>query len=205
MMVHSKKTFPIPLRALYTFVPFVMVVLLIGCRSSGKSSTLTHDDLNEVTERMAASLAASDFLADRSADSHPIVVTINKVENLTSDVLPPAEQWMQAARLRGSLPLQRLQREKNIRFQVPPERLKLVEGAGYDATPEDRQRYVATHLMKAVYQSSTRVSREGEGGHVESRGDTYTMRYQITEIESRRVVWEDSFEFKREAKGVAID
>ena len=183
----------------------VLAVHLSGCRSGGETTTLTHDDLNEVVARMASSLAGSEFLAGRAPDSPPIVVTINKVENLTSDIIPPAEQWMQVARLQGSLPIRRLADEKNIRFQLPPERLQLLADSDYTPTIEERHEYVATHLMKAVYQSATRVGRDEKGGQVESRQEYYTMRYQITEIESRRVVWEDSFEFKREARGVAID
>jgi hypothetical protein len=192
---------PVFLRA---FVPFVIVLALLGCRSPGRTTVLTHDDLDVATREMAASLAASSFLADRAPDSPPIVVTINKVENLTSDIIPPAEQWMTMARLQGSLPIRQLSRDRNIRFQIPPERRRLVEGAGGRVPPEQQQQYVPTHVMTALFRSSTRTGRDGKG-HVDVRQDYYLLQYQITELQSRQIVWEDAFEFKREASGLLID
>ena len=182
-----------------------MVFALVGCKSGGQTTELRHDDLNVATQEMAASLAGSDFLRDRNPDSPPIVVTINKVENLTSDIIPPAEQWMLMARLQGSLPIRQLSRDKNIRFQIPPERRPLIARTGHALTPEQEQVYEPTHVMKAIYRSSTRTVRQKGGGPIDRRQDYYTLTYQISDTGGRQIVWEDSFEFKREAAGVLID
>ena len=181
------------------------LVQLSGCQAGGQTTELRHDDLNVATAEMAASLAASDFLAGRGPDSPPIVVTINKVENLTSDIIPPGEQWMLMARLQGSQPIRQLSRDKNIRFQIPPERRKLLAGADVRLTPEQAQEYEPTHVMKAIYRSSTRTVRGERKGHIDRRQDYYTLAYQISDIRGRKIEWEDSFEFKREAAGLIID
>lgn len=183
----------------------MMVACLAGCQAGGETTELRHDDLNVATTEMAASLAASDFLAGRGPDSPPIVITINKVENLTSDIIPPAEQWMLMARLPGSMPIRQLSRDKNVRFQIPPERRKLLADADVRLTPEQEQDYVPTHVMKAVYRSSTRTARDKGDGHIDRRQDYYTLAYQITDTRGRNIEWEDSFEFKREAAGLIID
>ena len=180
-------------------------VSVSGCRSGGETTVLTHDDLDVATQEMANSLAGSAFLADRGPDSPPIIVTINKVENLTSDIIPPAEQWMLMARLQGSVPIQHLSRQKNIRFQIPPERRELLASHGAVLAPDQDPAYLPTHVMKAIYRSSTRTVRDDEDGLIDRRQDYYTLQYQISGIETRQIVWEDSFEFKREAAGLIID
>lgn len=168
-----------------------------GCATARETSVMTQDDLNEVTAQMSASLAASDFLRDRTANSPPITITIDKVENLTSDLLPPAEQWMLMARLQGSLPLVDLRRTKNITFQVPPERGPLILDAGYQG--QLNLSPIHTHTMTAVFRSATRVAREE--GRVAGRVDLYRMEYKIFDITHRDVQWTDEFMFKREAIG----
>ena len=37
------------------------------------------------------------------------------------------------------------------------------------------------------------------------RDSYYTLQYQISDIRGRKIEWEDSFEFKREAAGLIID
>ena len=57
-----------------------------------------------------------------------------------------------------------------------------------------------THTLGAVFRSSTRAHRNSDG-FVDSRVDLYMLSFELAEIESREVVWTDSFDFKRVAVG----
>ncbi|MEX2214786.1 MAG: hypothetical protein WD768_11690 [Phycisphaeraceae bacterium] len=150
---------------------------------------------------MSAKLASSDFLRDRNPSSPPILITINKVENLTSDLIPPAEQWMLMARLQGSLNLVSVRNQKNISFQVPPEYGPLIRDAGYNEPLPHSPMF--THTMTATYRSATRTKRED--GFVVGRVDLYQMQYRIFDVTTRALVWNDEFAYKREALGRAQD
>ncbi len=151
---------------------------------------------------MVDSLARSSFLADRDEHSPPIYIVIDKVENLTTDLIPEAEQWMLMARVQGSLPVQDLARRKNIHFLIPPEREPLLRGAGYQGDLPTGPK--ATHAMMALFEAATRAGTNDEQYH-DRRADYYYLEYKITDIQTREIQWSDKFEFKREAKGLAID
>ncbi len=174
-----------------------------ACTTTPQTTVLRGADLEAAQQAMAHGLAASPFLRDRDASAPPIVIVTQKVENLTSDVIPPREQWMIVARLQGSLPVIELGRQKNIRFIVPPEHHDMLREAGYDG--ELGRGLAPTHVMTATFRSSTRTVRPEDGGPVQRRQEYYTFEYRITELETRQLVWTDSFEFKREAVGVQID
>lgn len=179
-------------------------VLLTCCAGPAPRSTrLTAADLTDVVEKMRTSLAASDFLAARDSGSERVVIVINRVENLTSDVLSRAEQWMLVARVRAALPIQRLARQKNVALQIAPERHAMLKDAGFtgDLGPED----APTHVLGATYRSARRAARGTATHMTDRRAEYYYFEYRITDLRRRDVVWTDSFEIKREAVGLAID
>src|SRR6185295_14329622 len=98
--------------------------ILPSCESAPQSSTLSVDDLQATTSEMAAKLAASDFLRSRTPDSERIVIAINKVENLTSDIIPESDQWWMMARVRDAQGIRTLSEQKNIRVVIPAEFLR---------------------------------------------------------------------------------
>lgn len=185
----------------------LLALTLAGCATTRpQSSRLRIGDLITANEEVAQGLAGSDFLRDRGPDSPRIVVTIDKVENLTTDLIPPAEQWMMVSRLQASLPVQTMAKQKNIRFQVPPEREPLLREADQavrdvlipkDPTP-------ATHLMTATFRASPRVA-ENKDGLADQRSDYYYLEYQITDLATRQIVWTGKYEFQRQASGLLID
>jgi len=152
---------------------------------------------------MAESLAASAFLAERTADSKPIYITINKVENLTSDIIPVAEQWMLVARVQGALPIRELSRKKNIHFQITPEQHQMLRDAGFDGRLGRAP--TTTHVMSAQFLSAPRTASHKKERYVNLRQDYYYLEYAITGIHSRQIEWNDNFEFKRQASGLIID
>jgi len=177
-------------------VPLAVAAIMQACAAPGARSTrLTDRDLIDAVHRMRASLAASDFLIKRDADSEPVAIVIDRVENLTSDVWTRAEQWMLVARLRAALPIQQLAKHKNVSLLITPQQHAMIRRAGFQgdlgpATP-------ATHVMSATFRSTRPTARTG--------ADDYYLEYQITDRRTRQVVWTDSFEIKREAMGARID
>ncbi|MCX5658448.1 MAG: hypothetical protein NTW19_01845 [Planctomycetota bacterium] len=178
------------------------LLALASCATPGQSTRLRASDFEQSTKLMVASLGKSAFLADRTPASEPVYIVINKVQNLTTDLIPDAEQWMLVARVQGSLPMQELRKQKNIHFLIPPERQPMLRDAGYkEELPTGPE---ATHTMAAVFRAAPRTVTNDEH-YVGRRQDYYLLQYSVTSIRSREVVWTDQFEFKREAKGLTID
>lgn len=187
-----------------TSLLLIAVMLLSGCASSNRVSTrMTTDDLIESTERMAQSLAASDMLQGRTPNSPQMVVTINRVQNLTSDIIPLSEQWMVIARVRNAMPIQELSQKRNIVFVIPPEQQQTLREAGYDADL-GKPTLEPTHVMTATFLSAARTGQNAKG-LTRQRTDLYYLEYSVFDLNTRQVAWSDRFEFKREASGLLID
>jgi hypothetical protein len=184
---------------------FVYVILLIasGCASAPPASTrLTTSDYRYTVDETAAKLAASDFLANRDANSPKIVVTIDRVENLTSDIIPEAEQWMFVMDVRDSLPMSSLLHDRNVAFQIPPERLQMLRDNGYASVNSGWE--PATHLLSATFRSAMR-SQQNDAGFIQDRTDQYSLEYTITNVKTGAVEWSSIVEFKRVASGNTIN
>lgn len=178
--------------------------LLAGCAPVPRRHTrLEAGDLEALVQHMVQSLAASDFLEQRTARSAPIRIVIDKAENLSSDIVTESEQWMVVARVRGAIPLVEFSRTKNIVFQITPQRYKTLRRAGYtdDLGPDDPP----THTMAATFRSLRRAGSAGRRGVSNLRADTYYMEFRIVDLRTRAVVWIDEFSFTRQAQGLMID
>ena len=163
---------------------------------------MTGDDFNVIAVEMAASLSESLAMSSRTGDSKPAYVTIDKVMNLTNDVMTESEQWYLMSTLQGSLDLTSLRREKNIRFLIPAERLRSLK-AHYDEELEDPGLSAAvgkdrepTHQMTGVFRSATRVDPTGQ-----DRTEMYYFEAIIIDLTSGERIWTDKFEYKRTAVG----
>lgn len=176
---------------------------LTACAARPQSSRLTNADFDAATNAIAQSLRSSDWLTGRTADSPPIVIVIDRVDNRMDEVLSTAEQWMYVARVANSLPLTTMQRDRNIRFIIPPERHTTIPGSSL----ENSEGLTPTHLLAATFMSSPRggSSENASGGMTNLRSDFYYMQYTITTLPSRAIVWQDTFEFQRQAQGRLID
>lgn len=176
---------------------------LAGCVSARpRSSTLTTEDLVVTTNEMAAQLSASEFLGARTAESEPIVIAIDKVQNLTSDIIPEGQQWWMMAAVRDRLNVNALRRERNVRFVIPAAHLRAgMERGNLEDGVASR---APTHQMSATFHSATRTSRGTRGGPA-ARTDAYLCEYRITDLSTGELKWTGEFEFKREAFGRAYD
>ncbi len=181
----------------------VLLLVLTACTSTPTSTRLTQDDLDVTVNEMAASLSGSDFLAERTTDSPQIVIVTNKVQNLTDDIIPVAEQWMLVARVQSTLPIRAMSDQKNIKFVLPPERVAEMRLRGFEG--EMPAGLEPTHLMSATFMSSRRAGRRDKAKITTTRTNYYYLEYSITGLDDRQVIWTDAFEFKREAFGKIID
>jgi hypothetical protein len=177
----------------------LLAATLAGC-ATARSTRVTVEDFSEMSNAMAQSLARSPWLDQRTPASEPITVSIEKVQNLSSDVMTQGEQWYVIQKLRSSLPITALWDQKAVRFVIPPEKQQLVrqdaalqpEAADYGS--ERRP----THLMSATFRSITRAD-------ATNRTDLYYCEFEILDLATRLPVWTDKFEFKRAAAGHVLD
>ncbi len=185
--------------AIHGALAAVVVAALASCATwrAPESTRLTDDDLIATTDAMATKLGESDFLRERGPGSDPIVIAINKVQNLTSDIIPEREQWWMMARVRDRLNVNALRRERAVAFVVPKEFLVAGREAGaYDEVAAMGR--APTHAMEATFRSATR-----SGGR--ARADAYLCEYRITDLADSGLCWTDTFEFKKAALGRSYD
>lgn len=182
----------------------LLCLVLSGCQSAPPRTTdFTQDDLDVTINAMAASLAASDFLSERTPDSPQIVLVTNQVRNLTDNLMTTAERWMMIARVQSTLPIRTMADQKNIVFVMPPERLADLRRSGFDQ--ELPPGLEPTHVMTATFMSSRQAARQRGDEITSLRTNFYYLEYSIAAINSREVLWTDAFAFGREARGNIID
>lgn len=173
---------------------------LTGCSSAPKSSRMTAADMTDMAQAMASSLAQSETVRQRTPQSPRWVIAIQKVENLTQDVMTESEQWGVMARLQGSLPITALYDQRNIRFVIPAERTRAIRQQpdlkGYEQAFGGER--APTHVMTATFRSATRAD-------ARNRSDYYYCDFVMQELASGQTVWNDRFEYKRIAKGHVWD
>ncbi len=180
----------------------LLILCIAACapKPVGQSTRLTLDDINTMTAEMARSLLTSDALAQRGPDTEPWVVSIDKVLNLSDEVMTTNEQWAIMAQVRGAAPITALWDEKAVRFVIPPQRVLELRNSEYgsdfgDGFASDRR---VTHTMTATFHSVTRAQ-------AKQRSDLYYCQFDLLEFSTGETVWSDKFEFKRQAKGHVWD
>jgi len=159
----------------------LVVAGVAGCSAPQVNTTrLDAIDLVAMTDQMTASLLNTPAIAQRNADSPPWVVTMYRAINRTSDYLLESERWAFVARLRAQLAKADALRQRNIRFVIP---------AGEEPAEQIGDRTTATHALYATFESLTVANRN-------IRSDTYVCAYQLTDLRTDKLVWEDRYEVK---------
>jgi len=181
---------------------FAAVFTMAGCASKpvGESTRMTIADIEAMAESMAQSLLSNQSLLERGPTSDPWIVSMDKVLNLSDDVMTQNEQWSIMAQVRGATAIQALSDEKAVRFVIPPERVIELRNSPYgpdfdDGFANDRQ---VTHTMTATFRSVTRAQ-------AKVRSDLYYCEFDLLNLTTGEPVWSDRFEFKRQAKGHVWD
>jgi hypothetical protein len=170
-------------------------LLLVGCQQPPRSTRMTLADFDHMAAAMAQSLNQADRIKRRTPESERWIISIDDVRNLTTDVMTPAEQWAIMYRIQDSQPIQRLWDEKNIRFVLPPAKVKALRNKGFAATqPAAGDRPRPTHSLTAVFRSARRAqAKQGT--------DLYYCQFSLMDLRGGEPVWRDRVSFKREAFG----
>lgn len=189
-----------PILALLVLCP-VLCSVLPACSAPARSTRLTQADLSDMATDLAQKLRDSDWMKARAPDSQPIVITWDKVENLTLDIVTPGEQWYIMQKVRDSAGLVQLSKDKAFTLVIPAElkaegeqRGNYEEGFAAQRTP--------THRMDATMRSATRSAASLSAG---ARTDTYLCDFRVTELSTGALLWSDSVALKRAAAGLLFD
>lgn len=169
-----------------------------GCSAPRVNTTrLMAADLVAMSRKMAHSLLNSPALAGRGPDSPRWVVVMDRAVNLTNTIIPKREKWAFVARLRALLNQSPVLRHSHITFILS--RPKAESLAGQEGLPPEGAeasdgemggRLTPTHALSATFYAMTNVSRWG-------RSDTYLAAFQLIDLSSGLIVWEDKYEVKR--------
>lgn len=155
------------------------------------------EDIEVMGEQMGASLTRR--FSQRGPNDEPWTVSIDKVTNLTDDLLTQGEQWGIMARLRGTQPIVTLWDEKKVRFVITPERRDLVKTQQpLDFDERFGQERAVTHVLTATFRSVQR-------GDFTTRTDLYACEFELIDVRAGQPVWNDRYEFKRQALGAVWD
>jgi hypothetical protein len=175
--------------------------LPVGCASGPpkiKTTFLRSVDLVDMTDRMAQSFAGNDVITARDAHDEPWIVSFYRIVNHTNQIIPEREKWLYIARLRAQLAQSRIADQRRIIWIIPPERWAMV-AEELDVSEEPYGlRMNPTHLLTAEFNTLTTTSGRG-------RSDTYVCSYQLIDLRTGVITWEDAWEVKRQAVGVTYD
>ncbi len=180
-------------------VGLLALLLLNGCGSPPRAHTTFLDsiDLVHMTDRMAESFASDDVIGERTSEDDPWVISVYRVVNHTNQIIPEHERWLYLGRLRSHLAQSDLAEKRRLIWVVPPERWPVIQQHLDESSPPEL-RMEPTHLLTATFDALTRTGPRG-------RSDTYLCAYQLVDLESGRVVWEDRWEMKKSVSGLVFD
>jgi hypothetical protein len=175
----------------FLFIHLLMVGLC-GCRGgppSVQTTFLRSVDLIDMTAKMAQSFAGDAVIGSRKPDDQPWVISMYRVTNHTNQIIPDREKWLYLARLRTELAQSDIATRRSLIWIIPPERWHIVA---------EELRMNPTHQLTAEFHALTNTSGRG-------RTDTYLCDYQLVDLRTGRIVWEDKWEVKRAIAGRTYD
>lgn len=174
--------------------------LLPSCRADQSNTTrFAVEDFEEMGLKMAKSLQACPAIQKRVGTDVPWTVSVQKVTNLSSDILTPGEQWFAVKRVQASAPIQKMWESHAIKFMLNADEAALQTGRQpeeFDANfSKDRK---VTHVITATYRSATR-------SQADARTDLYVCIFEMKDLATGQSVWSDEFTLKRQAFGSLRD
>jgi hypothetical protein len=179
----------------------VVAALSTGCATTPPqvhTTFLRSIDLVDMTDRMARSLAGDEVISKRSANDKPWVISVYRVINHTNQIITDREKWLYTARLRAMLTQSDFAAKRSIIWVIPPERWPMVaEELGVSEEPYGL-RMNPTHQLTAEFHALTNTSAQG-------RSDAYFCDYQLLDLQTGTMIWDDAWEVKRHASGLTYD
>lgn len=181
---------------LMRLAPLIALAALASCAGPRLYDTtmLGSVDVVDMTDRMVVSLVESSALEGRDAASEPWVITMDRVSNRTEHIMSPGERWGIMNRLRALLMQTELRRDRHLLFVLPAEAWQSLDVA--EEPPPTRR--PPTHALRATFLSDTQSS-------IDARVDAYLCAFQLVDLTSGLLVWEDAFEVKYVVERNAFD
>jgi hypothetical protein len=179
------------------------LIVACGCAApprTGEANTtfLRSVDLIEMTDTMAQSFIQDDVIGKRMPTDEPWVISMYRMANHTNQIIPDREKWLYLARLRALLAQSDIAKQRSIIWIIPPERWHIVaEELGVSEEPYGL-RMNPTHQLTAEFHALTNTSGQG-------RTDAYFCDYQLLDLQSGQIIWEDKWEVKRAISGKTYD
>jgi len=147
---------------------------------------------------MAESFASDEVLGARTPVDDPMIISLYRIVNHTNEVIPEREKWLYAGRLRAVLARSAMAERHSIIWIIPPDRWQAVADALPDPERPNLMRLDPTHVLTAEFNALTNTTARG-------RSDTYVCSYQLIDINTGSLTWEDSWEVKRSITGLTFD
>ncbi len=190
--------------------------MLASCASqqAERTTRLRASDLAIGVADIREELAASAFLASRTAESPALRIVPSEMVNLSSDRLARVDRWAAVTKVLFDPSVRALLEAKNIQTLMPRDTALLLTRYGVNTDPDARiapegqdesPDFAPTHVFAARVLSITRASSADSTEPSDLRQETIRVEYSIVAMPSRRVEWSGAHEFKRVAAGLLID
>lgn len=177
---------------LLCLLPTAYCLLLSGCASAvqaGQSTALGGADLVEMTDKMAASILADPEVQAAIEASGKLRVVVQPVENqMTAEVLPRGQAEAFTARVRALLSRHAADRftwvmNRDAYYRLRGQELEVDLGPAPEAVNPE-------YALIARFTSMTEETARG-------RSSYYICVYQLTNLQTRKVLWTDKYEVKK--------
>lgn len=191
----------------------VACALLAGCatggRVQGQSTRFRAADMLVATDEITDSLAASSFLAGRSADSQPpIRLYVLPAENRSTERLSRVDGSVMMSRVALDPRMMDLLRSKNVEIYYPDDTEQLLKRFFVDVpggpTSMDA-RPGPTHFLMGEVRSITRQAGQQAEAASDARSDFFSVTLRIVDAGSSASLWAHDVRVRRVAHGVVAD
>jgi PBP1b-binding outer membrane lipoprotein LpoB len=191
---------PLSIRAFYVLC-FAFCVFLCGCSSEAISKDrtttfLTSDDMQAMTDKMAASIT-SDPAIQQAAAKGPLIIVIKPVENQTNEIIRDNRKELFVHRLQGLLTAQPALREKFAWVVNRSDYQKLQAEEIPDVGPSE-DRIQPEYALWATFLADTRATAKG-------RSDIYLCQYKLTNLQTGLQLWTGQYETSKQIKKGMLD
>ena len=173
---------------------FGLALVASGCASAtqaGHNTLLDSVDLVQMTDQMARSIVADPRVEQAIAEHGSLKVVVEPVENrLTAEVLPRGQAEAFTARVRALLSQKAADKftwvlNKDEFYDLRGKELDVALGPAPEAVNPD-------YALTAIFSSLSDESSKG-------RTDFYLCRYELSNLQTRNVLWSDSYKVKKQA------
>jgi hypothetical protein len=181
-------------RSLLRRFPLLLMLALAGCASavqSGHNTALDSIDLTSMTDKMAASIAADPMVQLAIQSEGKLRVVVEPVQNeMEATVLPRGQAEAFTARVRYLLSRHAPDRftwimNRDAYYRLRQQELDVPLGPAPDAI---NPRYALVARFRSLANESSQI-----------RTDSYLCVYELSDLQTRSILWTDKYEVKKTA------